>query len=220
MGTGGELSVRDVVSHRVQELRKRRGLTGQKLADRCKEIGAAHITRDFVTSLETRRRGISADDVIVLAYALDVAPLALLGLSEQRREAVSVTPSVVVGDGEQWRNWLVGDAALEGSDSRLYYGAALERLQAPGGQAMSAYARAVVLERHRELAASYDKQANELLDRTRRQMLAFVDDVASEVQSGAPSDQVLVRLAEIRDNIVRTGSQHQPEASSRELGST
>ena len=204
MDTQKDLSVRDVVSSRVQELRKRRGMTGRQLAERCATLGASHITRDFITSLETRRRGIAADDVIVLAYALDVAPLALLAFSEQHAEAVAVTASVRVSDAEQWRNWLVGDSALDGSDGRLYYGNALEHMQAPGGRAMSAYARAVVLERHRELAASYDKQANELLDRTRGQMLTFVDDVAAELQTDAPADQVLQRLAEIRSRIVRT----------------
>jgi transcriptional regulator with XRE-family HTH domain len=203
MDTAGNVSVRDVVSYRVQELRKRRGLTGRQLADKCAAAGAAHITRDFVTSLETRRRGVSVDDVLVLAYVLDVAPLVLLGLSESRGEVVTLTDSVRVADAEQWRNWLVGDAALEGSDSRLYYGSALERMEAPGGQAMSAYARAVVLERHRELAAHYDKQAHELLDRTRTQMRAFVDDLAAEVAAGGSAEQVLARLDGIRSRIVR-----------------
>lgn len=214
MDTSRHVSVRDLVGYRLQELRKRRGLTAQQFADRCATRGAPQLTRNFVTSLETRRRGLTVDDFIALAYSLDTAPMALLDLSENLDEVVDVTSTVQVSDTEQWRNWLVGDAALEGSDSRLYYGTELERMQAPGGQAMSAYARALVLERHRELAAMYDKQANEFLARVRGQMLAFIDDVAEELRSGASADQALSRLAEIRGKVVG----HSQQDSAAQLG--
>lgn len=177
-------------------------MTAMSLAQRCKALGAAHITRDFVTSLETRRRGISADDVIALAYALDVAPLALLALDASKDETVAVTPGVAVADPEEWRNWLVGDAALEGSDPRLYYGSALEQMEAPGGQAMSAYVRALIAERQRELLDVYNRQAMDLLERARRQSLALVDDVTAEITGRVPPDQIIARLARIRANIV------------------
>ncbi|MFI6785046.1 hypothetical protein [Micromonospora sp. NPDC050276] len=118
-----------------------------------------------------------------------------------------MTAGVEVRDPEEWRNWLVGDAALEGSDARLFYGAALETMEAPGGQAMAAYVRALVADRQRELLEVYNKQALDLLERTRRQTLALVDDVSAEVTSGAPTEQILERLARIRANIVRDQSE-------------
>lgn len=202
MSSPRQLSARDLIGTRVKEIRTRRGLTAAALAKRCNDIGAKHITRDFVTNLETKRRGLSVDDVFVLAFALDVAPLALLALDATKDEVIAVAESVAVVDPEEWRNWLVGDAALEGTDAKLYYGAALETMEAPGGQAMSAYVRSLVAERQRELLSVYNKQAMDLLERTQRQALALLDDVTEEVSSGAPAAQILQRLAGIRANIV------------------
>jgi hypothetical protein len=160
-----------------------------------------HVTRVFVANIESRRRGLALDDLIVFALALDVAPVALLQLREERDEVAAPTSTVRVADAAQWRSWLVGDAALDASDAQLYYGAALERMQAPDGQALSAYARAVVQKQHRDLVTFYEERALDLLDRTRSQALNLIDDVCAEVDSGAPSERILRRLADIRAGI-------------------
>ena len=201
MSAGPGLSARDVAGCRVAELRRRRGLTGGQLAARCAELGAAHITRSFVANIESRRRGLSVDDLLVLALALDLAPVELLALSAEADESLALTATVCVADPDLLRGWLVGEAALPASNARLYYGAALERMEAPGGLAMSAYAKAVVQERTAQIAAHYEREATELLQRTRAQAIDLLSDVADAVASGASQDEILGRLAAIRSRV-------------------
>lgn len=209
MSTERPLFPREVAGLRIQEVRKRRGLTAEQLASRCRELGAEHVTRQFVANIESCRRGLSLDDLLVFALALDVAPVALLELREERDEVATPTTTVRVADAQQWRNWLIGDAALDVSDAQLYYGAALEKMQAPDGQALSAYARAVVQKQHRDLVSFYEERALDLLSRTRAQALNLIDDIQAEVASGAPSERILHRLADIRAGIA--GQQVPPQ---------
>lgn len=195
------LSARDVVGYRVAELRRRRGLTAEQLAARCAELGAAHITRSFVANIESRRRGLSVDDLLILALALDVAPIDLLTLSPKRAETLGLTTTVSVSDAELLRGWLVGDAALPESNARLYYAAALERMEVPSGMAMSGYAKAVVQERAAQIAAHYEQEAVELLHRTRTQALELLADIAAAVSSGASQDEILAKLTTVRTRV-------------------
>ena len=201
MPAGPGLTARDVAGYRIVELRRRRGLTAEQLAARCRQLGATHITRSFVANIESRRRGLSIDDLLILALALDVAPVELLALSADRGEILSLTPAVTVSDTEMLRDWLVGQAALPESNARLYYASALERLEAPGGVAMSAYAKAVVQERTAQIATQYEQEANELLRRTRAQALDLLNDVTDAVSAGTPTEEILQRLAAIRQRI-------------------
>ena len=201
MPAGPGLTARDVAGYRIAEFRRRRGLTAEQLAARCRQLGAAHITRSFVANIESRRRGLSVDDLLVLALALDVAAMELLALAPDRDEVLSITTTVGVTDAELLRGWLVGQAALPESNARLYYGSALERLEAPGGVAMSAYAKAVVQERTAQIAAQYEQEATELLRRTRAQALDLLNDVTDAVSAGTPTEEILQRLAAIRQRI-------------------
>jgi transcriptional regulator with XRE-family HTH domain len=71
----------DVVGDQVRRLREGAGLTREDLAERCGTISAAALS-----NLETgrrdpagrRRREVTVDEVFLLAYALDVPPVALL----------------------------------------------------------------------------------------------------------------------------------------------
>lgn len=201
MSAGPALTARDVAGHRIAELRRRRSLTAEQLAERCRELGAAHISRAFVANIESRRRGLSVDDLLVLALGLDVAPIELLALDPDSPEALAVTTTVRVADAELLSGWLVGQAALPESNARLYYATALERLEAPSGVTMSAYAKAVVQERTAQIAARYELEATELLRRTREQALELIDDVFAAVTSGASTEDLLRRLATIRRQI-------------------
>jgi hypothetical protein len=164
-------------------------------------LGAEHITRSFIANLESRRRGLSVDDVLVLALTLDVAPLDLLALASERDEELVLTSSVRVNSAETLRGWLVGETALPESNARLYYATALERMQAPDGQPMSAYAKAVVQERSAQIAAHYEQEATELLRRTRAQALELLADIGEAVSSGLDQDEILRRLDAIRHRV-------------------
>lgn len=73
----------DVVARRVRQLRKARGLTVADLAALCRDAGSARLTEQAIYKLEGQRskrspRPVSVDELMVLAYCLDVAPLHLL----------------------------------------------------------------------------------------------------------------------------------------------
>jgi transcriptional regulator with XRE-family HTH domain len=74
------LSASDLAGRRIRQIRERRGWTREDLADRCAGIGAEYITTTVITNLETRRRAsrqITVDELLVLAYVLEVPPLYL-----------------------------------------------------------------------------------------------------------------------------------------------
>jgi transcriptional regulator with XRE-family HTH domain len=75
------LSPSDLAGRRIGEIRQKRGWTRKELADRCDRTGASDITATVITNLETRRRAsrqITIDELLVLAYVLEVPPLYLL----------------------------------------------------------------------------------------------------------------------------------------------
>src|SRR5438105_11407018 len=67
-----------VIAAKVFELRKGRGWSADELAVRMTAAGIAW-TRLVVTKLETgRRKSVSVEELLALAYVLDVAPLHLM----------------------------------------------------------------------------------------------------------------------------------------------
>jgi transcriptional regulator with XRE-family HTH domain len=203
MASTRELSARDVAADRIKEWRRRRAMTGEDLAARCAELGAPHLTRPIIASIETRRRGVSVDDLLALALALDVPPVLLLALPDDGHDALAITTAVHIADPEVLRGWLVGEAAPPESNTRLYFGAALERMAAPGGEAMPAYAKAVVQETAARIASQYEAEATALLERTRGQILEILSQVAAEVAGDSPREEILHRLDEIRQRVSR-----------------
>jgi transcriptional regulator with XRE-family HTH domain len=104
------LSASDLAGRRIRETRQRRGWTAKELAERCAEAGAPHITPTVITNLETRRRAtreITVDEVLVLAHALQVAPLQLM-VPLDAAEALEVLPGVSL-DAPEAVNWIAGD---------------------------------------------------------------------------------------------------------------
>lgn len=75
------LSASDIAALRIREARGRRGWRVKDLAERCKKAGVPHITAAVITNLETRRRPgreITAEELVALAWILDVPPVQLL----------------------------------------------------------------------------------------------------------------------------------------------
>ena len=76
----------DLVAERLKEARQRRSWTAEDLAARCAEIGAPEITRSVIANIETgrrdergrRRRAVTVEELLSLAYALEVPPVLLL----------------------------------------------------------------------------------------------------------------------------------------------
>ena len=110
-----ELAVGDIGRHvasRVREVRHRRGLT-QAALGRLAGIDASAISKIEAAAdeeRETPRRGVSVEDLLALAYALNVSPLDLM-LPNDDLEKVALAP------GAEWeahlvRSWVTGDLNL------------------------------------------------------------------------------------------------------------
>lgn len=66
------------IARTVAKVRRKRGLTGAQLAERMTEVGVKW-DRSIVANLENgRRRFVTVDELLALAYVLDVAPVHLL----------------------------------------------------------------------------------------------------------------------------------------------
>lgn len=74
----------------MRELRQRRGLTAEQLAERMTEVGVPW-NRGVVAKLETgRRQAVSVDELVGLSVVLDTAIAALLETPMGPRSAVEV----------------------------------------------------------------------------------------------------------------------------------
>ena len=106
-------SASDLAGQRIRQFRKRRGWTVRELADRCAAVGASHITATVITNLETRRRAsrqITVDELLVLAYILDVPPL-LLFVPADGTETLQIADDVEKGPVEA-AAWVANDEAM------------------------------------------------------------------------------------------------------------
>ena len=96
------------VADEVRRLRKDRGLSVAKLADRTEELGYP-IGASVLTNFEAKRRGSRLDvsELLVLAAALDVAPLMLLfpGFPDGK---VRPLPNYAPGDSRSAIQWASG----------------------------------------------------------------------------------------------------------------
>jgi transcriptional regulator with XRE-family HTH domain len=91
----------DLIGDQVKDLRRRRNLTAEQLAERCAAAGAPEITAAVIANIETgrrdkttkrRRRDVTIDELLILACALEVPPVSLLLPSGA--EHLAVTPKV------------------------------------------------------------------------------------------------------------------------------
>jgi hypothetical protein len=121
-------TVSDRVGAAVKDARTRHGWRREDLADKCAALGAPHLTAPLIYDIESgrrnrdtgkRRRQVSADDVLVLALALDVAPVHLMiPLDDDAQVALTDTisePAQLV------RSWVRGPHAFAGTDRRMFY---------------------------------------------------------------------------------------------------
>jgi len=108
-----------IMTRRMRELRERRGWTAEQLASRCAEVGMPSLTRSVIANVESGRRqgGFTIEEMLTLAYVLDVAPVYLFLPVEAA--LVSVTPKWVTSVGYV-REWVRGNYPLPGQDPRLY----------------------------------------------------------------------------------------------------
>lgn len=116
-------TISDLVAENVRDLRKRRGLSGSDLARRCADRGAPELTAAIIRNIENgrrqggrRRRMITVDELVALAYALDASPAHLLTPTE-RGLPVTGTTSATERDA---RLWLRGEEPLADQDEPAF----------------------------------------------------------------------------------------------------
>jgi transcriptional regulator with XRE-family HTH domain len=114
------LSPTQVVAKRVREVRQKRGLTAAQLAEQMARVGVPW-KRGVVAKLESGlREAVSVEELLALAYVLDVAPVHLLVPFDDDAQPYQVTPTQVEKAGFV-RDWIRGDWYLDGTDVRNFF---------------------------------------------------------------------------------------------------
>lgn len=90
----------------IRAQRGHQGLTAQQLADRVAEVGGK-LTRQAISKIENGDRGVSLDELLVLARALRVPPILLL-FPVGKRETVEALPDMVTSTADAM-HWFTGE---------------------------------------------------------------------------------------------------------------
>jgi transcriptional regulator with XRE-family HTH domain len=121
-----------VIRRRLREIRDSRRLTRKQLADRLEAIGYPIEALTLARIEGGRVKRLTVDDVIALAYALDVSPLFLMlpyegELRAYEGETIWLTDGTVeIGanvqpvDPHMLRDWLRGNETLPGQDASRF----------------------------------------------------------------------------------------------------
>ena len=195
------LSVSDAVAARLREVRKSRGWTANELADRCSRAGLP-ISKSVLANIESgrpgddgrRRRDITVDELLALALVLDIAPIYLMGLPQDKAAptAVAVTPEISIEDPDRLLLWLRGDQPLPATDSRRYFTAALEHMPMLDSARVMDELRSVVLQdRTRELLDQFEASKEQIATRARAELNDVTARVTAAVEAGADPQEVL-----------------------------
>ena len=140
-----------IIAAKVRELRKGRGWSAEELAARMTAVGIAW-TRLVVTKLEKgHRKSVSTEELLALAYVLDVAPIYLL-LPWDDGAAYPVTPNTQART-DLVREWVRG--TIEGG--RLP-GVARFRYLAQRPESVTARTRVVDEDEYQALLADREQE--------------------------------------------------------------
>jgi len=199
IGHGAGIRASDLIATQLKQLRARRGLTVKELAARCRELGGSDLTANVLTNIEVRRRDVSADELLLLALALDVAPTHLLAPPPGSTTGLAVTPDVVATP-EAAALWIRGDAALLPSAAAAYLEYAAERA-GPVGHGAGDHAAAVLRARAAGLAAQYEAEAHQFLSKVRQQVTDLVNYLEDSVTSGVPTEALVDVLESVKDRV-------------------
>ena len=115
---------RAVIARRLRELRTRRGWSAERLAEECAREGADGLNRSVIANIESgRRKYVTVDEALLLAWVLDVAPIHLLVPTEPDPEFES--DYYLIGENvlphAAAREWIRGRLAPASRDARVYY---------------------------------------------------------------------------------------------------
>ncbi len=118
----------DLTAARVRQVRIRRGITVPMLADRCDAIGAPQLTAQAIYKIEGQResatrppRRVTVDELLILALALNVAPVHLLVPPDDPGARYPLT-SKATASRSSVRAWIRGIGPIDpDADDREFY---------------------------------------------------------------------------------------------------
>lgn len=115
----GAMTTRGVVATNLAAIRTRVGMSSaQDLADRVKELGG-RLDRAAISKIESGTRNVSLDEAVLLAAALDVAPVHLLVPLDDAAQ-VQIVPSRKPVTATAAREWVRGRRPLPMTNARTY----------------------------------------------------------------------------------------------------
>jgi len=145
------------VAERVKDLRQRRGWTAAELALRCADKGLDGFNRSVLANIESgRRKYVTVDELLALAYVLDVAPIHLLVPVEVDQTVnehfYRACPDAFLPVPEA-RAWVRGSHAPAAVDPRVYYSEVpLDEWKPPQLTSEQVVERGEKLQKYRDLA--------------------------------------------------------------------
>ena len=101
---------------RLEEARKRAGMTQADLARACAEVGEPSYRQTTIAKIENGDRGVAVDDVFVLAHALGISPAWLVTPTEAGTGVMVATDAIY--DARAVRAWLRGHGSIAELDER------------------------------------------------------------------------------------------------------
>ncbi len=113
----------DLIAQRIRDLRNDRGMSVPDLAARCKAAGLPRLTAQALYKLEGQRgkrtpRPISIDELLVIAFVLDIAPVHLIaGLDDDAQLPLGADWTVSAAAARQW---IRGLAPMADGDRKRY----------------------------------------------------------------------------------------------------
>lgn len=110
------------IAARVREIRERRSLTAQAVADQLRDLGIPW-ERSTVAKLENgTRENVTVSELLGLAVVLNVAPVHLLvPLADDAPYQVTPTGEHAQQSAAQIRDWVRGHGYLPGADLRAFW---------------------------------------------------------------------------------------------------
>jgi hypothetical protein len=206
----------DVIAAHLKRLRARRELTVKDLAARCADLGAPELTANVLTNIEVRRRDVSADELLILALALDVAPVHLLTPPRRSTTGLAVT-ATVAADPETAELWMRGDVALLASGAMDYLDYAAERA-GPNPRGATDHAAAVLRARTTGLVAQYEAEAQQFLGKVRQQVSDLVTYLEESVTNGVGTDDLVQVLETVKARVQPTTAITSPRVNAVSAG--
>jgi transcriptional regulator with XRE-family HTH domain len=105
----------------VKDLRAKRRLSAEGLADAMREVGVP-FDKTVIANLETgRRRFVTVQELLALAYVLDVAPTHLLVPTDGTGDEVYLVTPTYGSTVTHVRHWIRGQQPIGPQDARTYF---------------------------------------------------------------------------------------------------